>query len=382
VGVSASDTGEAVRTGSRVREEVSRSFPDRPAMVLLLCDGETPAIPVEPPSGNGVSLMPWSHPGQSAVEALLRAGEVFDASACALVIADGDDGPTTKRRLLAPVLEDSFDLVCPCYATHRFEAVLTTAIVYPLTRALFGKRLRQPVGEELAVSHRFVKHLLGEAWHADPAHALDRIWLVTEGLSRGFRVCQAHLGPRRRQSPGAEADLSTSLAQVVGLLFHVMRLHAPAWHRMKNTETPKTYGEPETSAGDIGQPQVAPMLSAFRLGFKELGQIWGEVLSPQTLFALKRLALAPEESFRLEDALWARIVYEFAVGYHLALMDRTLLLRSMTPLYLGWVAGFVREVRDLEPDAVEARAERLCRAFEVGKPYLISRWRWPDRFNP
>jgi len=42
----------------------------------------------------------------------------------------------------------------------------------------------------------------------------------------------------------------------------------------------------------------------------------------------------------------------------------------------------VREVRDLEASAVEARVERLCRAFESSKPYLISRWRWPDRFNP
>jgi hypothetical protein len=106
------------------------------------------------------------------------------------------------------------------------------------------------------------------------------------------------------------------------------------------------------------------------------------VLPPQTLLALKRLTGAPAESFCLDDGLWARIVYDFAVGYHLALMDRPLLLRSMTPLYLGWAAGFVREVRDLDPPAVNARVERLCRAFEVAKPYLISRWRWPDRFNP
>jgi hypothetical protein len=84
----------------------------------------------------------------------------------------------------------------------------------------------------------------------------------------------------------------------------------------------------------------------------------------------------------MDDALWARIVYDFAVGYHVGLMDRALLLRSMTPLYLGWTAAFVREVRDLDRPGVEARVERLCRAFEAAKPYLISRWRWPDRFNP
>ena len=52
----------------------------------------------------------------------------------------------------------------------------------------------------------------------------------------------------------------------------------------------------------------------------------------------------------------------------------------MTPLYLGWVASFVNEVAPLGRQEAEARVERLCEAFEAEKPYLISRWRWPDRF--
>jgi hypothetical protein len=32
--------------------------------------------------------------------------------------------------------------------------------------------------------------------------------------------------------------------------------------------------------------------------------------------------------------------------------------------------------------AGEQRLERLCQAFEASRPYLVSRWRWPDRFNP
>jgi hypothetical protein len=31
---------------------------------------------------------------------------------------------------------------------------------------------------------------------------------------------------------------------------------------------------------------------------------------------------------------------------------------------------------------VEQRIEALCLAYEAEKGYLISRWRWPDRFNP
>ena len=30
----------------------------------------------------------------------------------------------------------------------------------------------------------------------------------------------------------------------------------------------------------------------------------------------------------------------------------------------------------------EARVERLCRAFEEEKRYLVQRWRWPELFAP
>jgi hypothetical protein len=162
-----------------------------------------------------------------------------------------------------------------------------------------------------------------------------------------------------------------------------MRVHAASWQRVKGSQALRWHGEPPPPPrADGGHPDAGPMIAAFRLGFQELGRLWSALLPPQTLLALKRLAGASEETFHIDDGLWARIVYDFAVGYHLAVMDRALLLKSMAPLYLGWAGGFVREARDLEPEAVEARVERLCRAYEAAKPYLISRWRWPDRFNP
>ena len=379
------DPAQAVRTGRRVTRQLGALYRDRQAVVLLLSNEESAPVfdGVEGAPADNVAILPWSRPGQSALEATLRAVDTFDAAACALVAADGEESPTDgARHLLAPILDEGFDLVCPCYAVNRFEGVLTTGIVYPLTRAVFGQRLRQPMGDELAVSRSLAAHLMGEAWHGDATHAGDRIWLMTAALSRDFRVCQSQLGSRPAHAPEADADLAASLAHVVGLLFHEMRMHAPVWQRVKGSRVVKTYGDPAPPIGGAGQPQIAAMLSAFQLGFQELGRLWGAVLPPQTLLALKRLTRAPQETFLFDDALWARVVYDFAVGYHLARMDRALLLRSMTPLYLGWAAGFVREVRELEPPAVEARVERLCRAFEASKPYLISRWRWPDRFNP
>ena len=75
-------------------------------------------------------------------------------------------------------------------------------------------------------------------------------------------------------------------------------------------------------------------------------------------------------------------MYDFALGYRLRTLNRTHLLGALTPLYLGWVASFVNEAAANPVFDAPARQEKLARAFEEGKPYLVRRWRWPDRFNP
>ena len=74
-------------------------------------------------------------------------------------------------------------------------------------------------------------------------------------------------------------------------------------------------------------------------------------------------------------------MYDFALAYHLRTLNRGHLLGALTPLYLAWVGSFLRHsAGDMHAgaDMLEATAA----AFELEKPYLVSRWRWPDRFNP
>jgi hypothetical protein len=54
--------------------------------------------------------------------------------------------------------------------------------------------------------------------------------------------------------------------------------------------------------------------------------------------------------------------------------ERGHLLRSLTPLYLGRVASFVIETREMYAAQVEDRIERLCLTFENLKPYLLASW--------
>ncbi|HEY5055314.1 MAG TPA: hypothetical protein VII58_04090, partial [Acidobacteriaceae bacterium] len=123
---------------------------------------------------------------------------------------------------------------------------------------------------------------------------------------------------------------------------------------------------------------------SFRLAYANLHEIWALVLPPNSLLGLKKLSQLTSESFRMSDSLWARIVYDFILAYRLRALNRGHLLGALTPLYLAWVASHLLQTTPGAPDFIppEKHIEAVATAFETDKPYLVSRWRWPDRFNP
>lgn len=379
----------ATEAALRVETALRAAYPGHAALTVVLTDdprgaaaaGEPLARPAE---GAPVTVYAGGHVGpETALPTLLELALAQGARACALLAPwqRGED-PGWLRTLLDPLLEGGFDVACPSYARGRLDGLLNTGIAYPLTRALFGQRLRQPLGPEIALSARLAEVLLREEeWPGDSSQPGPDLWIVTKALARNARTCQTFLGPMPRR-PDPAPDVAHSLAQVLGTLFREMERHAPRWQRVSGSTALPTFGSPAAPDGAAPTPGVASLLSGFALGWQDLRTLWSAVLPPQALLALQRLPQRPPEAFRMPDALWARIVYDFAVGWRTKSMDRNQLLLSMTPLYLGWVASWVNEVGPLEPGAAEARVERLCEAFEQEKRYLISRWRWPDRFTP
>lgn len=391
VGVPAErDRGAASEAALAVQAGLRAAFPGRSTVALVLA-GEAegtlpPGAPVplprpgEPPpaihTGGGASP-------EAALHALLDVALSMGAPACALLepIPRPAD-PGWLRLVLDPVLRGDADLVAPSYARGRFDGVLVSGLVYPLTRALFGQRIRQPLGRELALSRRLAEHLAhDDEWRTDPAHAGADLWVITKALVRECRCAQVFLGPRavpRTQPP----DVAEALAGVLGTVFHEMVLHAARWQRVRGSCKVATTGDEHLPEDGAHPPPTAPLVAAFALAAQELRRVWGPVLPPQTLYALQRLPRDPPEVFRIPDRLWARVVYDFAVGWRVKAVDRAQLLRSMAPLYLGWAASYVNEVAPLDAAGASERIEALCEVFEAEKPYLISRWRWPDRFAP
>jgi hypothetical protein len=325
-------------------------------------------------------------PGKArALQATLAKMRDLGVRAC--VILDGGVRTVTADwvdGLAKPVVDHAFDFVSPYYHRHPFEGALTKGLVYPLVRALYGVRLRQPAAAEFACSRRLIDHLLDEdVWDRDGAQVGVDLWLTTSTASGDFRVGEAALGTRTHHTRGEGAlDLGTTIVQVVGSLFADMEGRAERWQRTRGSVPVQRFGKsPETAPWHGADPDLDRLIESYRLGYRELRDIWTWVLPPRTIVDLRRLAESASATFRLDDELWARVVYDFALGYRLRALPRDHLLRSLVPLYAGWLASFILQVRGVSVDAADERVEALAAAFEGQKPYLVSRWRWPERLR-
>ena len=317
---------------------------------------------------------------EQALRPLMNVGRTLGARVYVMLGSEAAAAiPDGLRVLAEPVLNQGYDLAVPLYARRKLDSLINSAIAYPLTRALYGARLGYPLAADLAFSPRLAQQYLQPAAVASQSQTG---WATTKAVCAGLQVCQVCRGFVPAPVVSEAADLSTSLAQVLSTLFVYMEHSAGSWQRVRGSQPVRTFGQPLPVEYETTPVDVHTMVETFERGCRDLLDIWAVVLSPGTLIEIKKVARLSLENFRLPDDLWVHVVYDFVLGHRQRVISREHLLRAMTPIYLGWVASYALEVQNLTPAAVEDRLEKLCVSFETLKPYLLSRWRWPDRFNP
>ena len=318
-------------------------------------------------------------PGKgSAFRMIFEIARTIGVKACAVVDADlRSITPEWIELLLRPIIRGGYDYVAPFYLRHKYDGTITNSIVYPLTRALYGKRIRQPIGGEFGFSGDLASFFsTQDVWETDVARYGIDIWMTTMAIAKQSRICQAYLGAKIHDPKDPSSDLSAMLAQVMGSIFGQMEEHVEFWKSVQGSEPVPVLG----FQFDVGLEPISVtvdgMLKAFELGLAELGPIWGSILSAGVLDDLQSIRPTPDE-IKFPDELWVRVIYEFALASHRNIMTRDHLLKSFTPLYLGRVGTFILETHRSSHWEVEDKIERLCMVFEREKYYLIEQWDKP-----
>jgi glucosylglycerate synthase len=284
------------------------------------------------------------------------------------------------RDLGDAALDRHADLAVPRFDLSPHAGLITSGILYPLTRTLFASGVRFPLVLDLGLSLRMAERLAGVASHFTPLNQSEALlWPVNEATVAGFTTCQVDAGPRTQTQPTG-ADLNTVLPLIVGSLFSDIEAKAAFWQRARQLPPALNLVPMAQAPSADASAEIAPLLQAFQLAYTNLEEIWRLVLPPSSLLGLKRLSATNGAAFLMPDNLWVRIVYDFLLAYRLRTINRGHLLGALIPLYLAWVASHINVVAS-GTDA-EYHIEAVAAAFEADKTYLVSRWRWPDRFNP
>jgi glucosylglycerate synthase len=336
--------------------------------------------------GGPLRLLPYTPTSASTTSWVLTAADYLNtfklaqenqASACVLLGSESHTLHPEAIRALA-VAAGTSDLAVARYDLGPREGLINSAILYPVTRALFAARPRFPLAIDVGLSLRMAQRLAADAQRFTSTNQNDAlIWPVSAAAAANFSITEIDVGTRTFSQPVA-SDLNNILAQISGSLFTDIEAKASFWQRARSTQTARSVAQTSTP---VEHPaDVSPMLDAFQIAYTNLHEIWSLVLPPNSLLGLKRLSAMPPATFRMQDNLWARIVYDFILAYRLRTINRGHLLGALTPLYLAWVASHLLLISG--GMAPEKHIEELAAVFEAEKPYLVSRWRWPDRFNP
>lgn len=317
-------------------------------------------------------------PGKgSAFRSVFEIARTLDAKACAVVDSDlRSITPEWIELLVKPVLEGGFDYVSPLYHRHKFDGTITNSIVYPLTRALYGKRVRQPIGGDFGFSGEMAKfYLEKDVWQTDVARFGIDIWMTTTALANDFKVAQSFLGAKIHGAKDPGADLSDMLYQVISATFALMDTYAEAWAPIEGSGAVPTFGFEYTVGLEHVNVNTTRMLHVFREGIRNLREVWADILGSGDLREVERLGALDDASFHFPPGLWARIVYDYALAFHRKKMPAEHLIKSLTPLYIGKTASFVMEAQDMDQAGAEAEIEKLCMEFEGKKDYLTTSWK-------
>jgi len=379
-----------------VQAGLASHFPGNRAVLVHLDGGSSDGTPeavraLVPEPGRlvqAVHLQGAPGPG-SALRALLAVAGDLDARACAVV---GPDllglRPAWMDLLLGPVLREGFDLVAPLYLRHKYDGTLNNGIVHPLTRSLYGQRIRQPVAGEFGFSGKLARHYLAQGvWESELARTGIDAWLAPTAVADGFRACQAYLGKRGQAAPAAgprnpAPAVPGILQQVVGAEFDFMEAHPGAWKDVRGSVPVPRFGPEPAEAPEPVRVDAAGLARSFRRGVRDLQGLWDLVLRPGATHELGRIGVWDPSRFYFPTDLWVRVLHDFALGWHRRVMDRQHLLQALTPIYLGWVASWAGETRQASAQAAEELEERVCLRFEALKPELSGAWDAPGEPRP
>jgi hypothetical protein len=371
-----------------VTHGLHKHYKDRRCVILVADGGSTDdsrevarEFEIKPWQEKIISIYRGPGGKGTALRSVFEAAHRLRVDACAVVDSDlRSITPDWIQYLMEPVLEKGYQFVAPVYVRHKYDGTITNNIVYNLTRALYGQRIRQPIGGDFAITRDVAKFYIDQdVWTTEVARFGIDIWMTTNAITQGFRICQSNLGVKIHDAKDPGQHLGPMFRQVVWTVFSLMERYESHWKRVRGSEPLETFGYEGGAEPEPVSVNLEGMIQLFRTGYQQFSSLWKEIFSPDCFSRIEACAGMKSEEFHLPTDVWVQILYELAATFHLWTVNRDQLVDLVTPLYYARVATFVRQTWEMSSQEAETLVEEQALRFEEQKDELVRIWEEKSR---
>jgi hypothetical protein len=286
--------------------------------------------------------------------------------------------------LFAPIVEGGAEFVSPLYVGHKYDSPISKGFAYPLLRALYGRRVMQPICVDLAFSGRLAEIYAAENWpDEDKGYAMDMRMLYLAVMNRA-PVCQSYMAqPRvrlRASSGQADHALSVSFRNVAESLFNLMLDSEDFWRPVRRSRPTALAGVDDERTNLPQQVEVDEelLLDQFVRHSKKTRNMWPDVFGPELAEKLlERVAVCEAGSSpRLDIELWRPALYNAALAYKKTDPSaRRAVVSCLVPLFFAKGLDTYIKGRDLSEGQFYTMMEDEAVRFEEAKDDFVARWR-------
>jgi glycosyltransferase involved in cell wall biosynthesis len=315
-------------------------------------------------------------PGKgSAFHAIFEIADRLKAKICLVFDADlRSITPEWVWTLAKPIYHHSFGFVTPYYLRYKHDGTITNMLAYPMTRSLYGIRIRQPIGGEFGLTGALAKIYSHEdVWQTDIAKFGIDIFITTLAIVEGIRIAQASLGVKLHDPKDPASSLVPMFKQVTGTLFSLMIKFEEKWQATKGSREAEIFDH-KVKLVEIEGKEIEP--EYYRIEAKKKYEENKEIIKAILPFHIYKEVknIFSHKNFHLSSEMWTKIVYDFAVAYNFSSFEKEEILEALIPFYFARISSFAEETHFLSSPLTESLIEGYAEIFEKEKKYLKKRW--------
>ena len=305
----------------------------------------------------------------SAIKAIFEVAKIVNADVVVLLDADlRSVQPWWVERLARPILDGRASYVAPYYLRHKYDGTITNNICYPLTSALYGKKIRQPIGGDFGISGELVNIYLSKpesVWESDVARFGIDIWMTTIAVNESKNgVVQAALGAKVHDVKDPGKHLGPMFVQVVSTLFSLMNEYQDRWMTVKEVSEIEVYGEQPSQDVKPIVVDLENLKKKAKEGIRKYREFMSSYIDGEILDKISNHGVVSVDE-------WVKLVYDSAAAFR---KYGKRVVEAMIPLYFARVADFVEETKDMDSEEAENVIEKQLEKFFDMKGYLAKKW--------